>query len=216
MLRDLATEHRVAGQRNRTSCMPSSQIGHAQADKLDLKQFVTLIRVFTRVLPMPAKIARKRRDMPAEAAGSSRQLNLGWLGGTIGFNLRVAQEASVQTYLRSVADAGTLAWRFAMLEFIDLNPGLTQAALAKAIMRDTSSLTPALDDLCKRGLVTRIRPDHDRRSYELRITPRGRVAIGELKTKVQAHERDLDRLFTREQRSQLIEMLRQIARSLDD
>ena len=162
---------------------------------------------------MPAKSARKRRDTPEAASG---ELDLGWLGGTIGFNLRVAQEASVRAYLRSLADTGTLAWRFAMLELIDLNPGLTQAALAKAVMRDTSSLTPALDDLCDRGLVTRVRPDHDRRSYELRITPRGKAAMDALKTKVQAHERDLDRLFTREQRTQLIAMLRHIARALDD
>jgi hypothetical protein len=36
----------------------------------------------------------------------------------------------------------------------------------------------------------------------------------ELKAKVQAHERELDRLFTRDQRSTLIGMLRQIASDL--
>lgn len=167
---------------------------------------------------MPAKITRKRRETPKETASPPNQVELGWLGGTIGFNLRIAQEASVRAYLRSVADTGTLAWRFAILSLIDLNPGLTQAALAKAVVRDTSSLTSVLDDLCNRGLVTRVRPDHDRRSYELRITSRGREAMDELKAKVQAHERELDRFFTREQRSQLIGMLKQIASglSLDD
>lgn len=165
---------------------------------------------------MQAKISRKRRSAAKERTARTVDIDLGWLGGAIGFNLRIAQEASVRAYLRSVADTGTLAWRFAMLAFIDLNPGLTQAALAHAVMRDTSSLTSVLDDLCDRKLVTRIRPDHDRRSYALRITPLGVKAMEELKTKVQAHERELDRLFTKEQRSALIEMLKRIASGLSD
>jgi DNA-binding MarR family transcriptional regulator len=167
---------------------------------------------------MPPRTSRKRRDIPQETTSQASQLELGWLGSTIGFNLRIAQEASVRAYLRSVADTGTPAWRFAILAMLDQNPGLTQAALAKAVMRDTSSLTAVLDDLYNRGLVTRIRPEHDRRSYELRITPRGREAMQELKARVQAHERELDRFFTREQRSLLIGMLKQIASglSLDD
>jgi DNA-binding MarR family transcriptional regulator len=163
---------------------------------------------------MPAKVQRKRRPAAKEAASPASQIELGWLGGTIGFNLRIAQEASVRAYLRSVADTGTLPWRFAILALIDQNPGLTQVALARAVRRDTSSLTSALDDLCNQGLVTRIRPEHDRRSYALRITPLGTRAMDDLKAKVRAHERELDRLFTRDQRAQLIEMLRQIASNL--
>lgn len=163
---------------------------------------------------MQAKIPRKRRKASKEPSSQNGTIELGWLGGAIGFNLRVAQEASVRAYLRSVADTGTLAWRFAILAFIDLNPGLTQAALARAVMRDTSSLTSVLDDLCDRRLVTRIRPNHDRRSYALRITPLGIKAMEGLKAKVQAHERELDRLFTKEQRSALIEMLKQITSGL--
>jgi DNA-binding MarR family transcriptional regulator len=159
------------------------------------------------------KPVRKRRSAPSQPNQVSN-IELGWLGGTVGFNLRIAQEASVRAYLRSVTDSGALAWRFAILAFIDLNPGLTQAALARAIMRDTSSMTAILDDLCNRELITRVRPDHDRRSYALRITPRGVKAMEELRANVQAHERELDRLFTREQRTMLIAMLKQISSGL--
>lgn len=160
---------------------------------------------------MPARSSKKRTRSGVEGAP---QINLDWLGGTIGFNLRIAQEASVRAYLRSVADSGTLQWRFAILALINENPGLTQAALGKAIKRDTSSLTPALDDLCNRGLVTRIRPEHDRRSYELRLTARGKTTMQQLRVKVQAHEEELDRLITKDQRARLIETLRQIATGL--
>ncbi|HEV2572063.1 MAG TPA: MarR family transcriptional regulator [Beijerinckiaceae bacterium] len=160
---------------------------------------------------MPIKTTKKR--MPA-AAETPSQTHLGWLGGTIGFNLRIAQEASVRTYLRSVADTGTLQWRFAILALIHENPGMTQAALGKAIKRDTSSLTPALDDLCERGLVTRVRRENDRRSYELRLTARGRTTMEQMKVKVQAHEEELDQLITKDQRARLIAILRQITTGL--
>lgn len=160
---------------------------------------------------MAAKTSKKRS---APGKNNSKQINLGWLGDTIGFNLRVAQEASVRTYLRSVTDIGTLQWRFAILALIHDNPGLTQAALGRAIKRDTSSLTPALDDLCSRGLVTRIRPDHDRRSYELRLTPRGKTTMEQLSVKVRAHEAELDQLISKEQRARLIQILRQITAGL--
>jgi DNA-binding MarR family transcriptional regulator len=151
-----------------------------------------------------------KRRARVEAAPSPH-ISLGWLGETIGFNLRIAQEASVRTYLRTVADSGTLQWRFAILALISENPGITQGALGRAIMRDTSSLTPALDDLCHRGLVTRIRPEHDRRSYELRLTSSGKTTMQQLKAQVQAHEEELDRLISKDQRARLIQTLRQLA-----
>jgi len=165
---------------------------------------------------MQVKTPRQRRKAAKDAAHRSGPMELGWLGNTIGFNLRIAQEASVRAYLRSVADTETMTWRFGILALIDLNPGLTQAALARAVMRDTSSLTSVLDDLCNRELVTRVRPDYDRRSYALRITPQGVKAMEKLKAGVQAHERELDRFFTHEQRGQLVDMLRQIAHGLSD
>jgi DNA-binding MarR family transcriptional regulator len=170
--------------------------------------------MFLPILRNPAMALKTSKKRSASGADDSKKINLGWLGDTIGFNLRVAQEASVRTYLRSVADSGTLQWRFAILALIHENPGMTQAALGRAIKRDTSSLTPALDDLCSRGLVTRIRPEHDRRSYELRLTARGKTAMEQLRAKVRAHEAELDQLISKEQRVRLIQILRQITAGL--
>jgi DNA-binding MarR family transcriptional regulator len=163
---------------------------------------------------MRVKPVRKPQKVLKDAATPTEDIYLGWLGGVIGFNLRIAHEASVRAYLQSLPSTGPLAWRFAILSLIDLNPGLTQTALARAVMRDSSTLTAVLDDLCNRGLITRTRPDHDRRSYELRITATGIKFMKQLKLKVEAHEGELDRLFTREQRAILIKMLKQITSGL--
>jgi DNA-binding MarR family transcriptional regulator len=163
---------------------------------------------------MQVKPLRKSQKISKDAAIQTEGIELGWLEGLIGFNLRIAHEASVRAYLQSLPSTGPLAWRFAILALIDLNPGLTQTALARAVMRDSSTLTAVLDDLCNRGFITRTRPDHDRRSYELRITPAGIKFMKQLKSKVEAHEGELDRLFTKEQRALLIRMLKQIVSGL--
>ena len=163
---------------------------------------------------MRVKPLRKPQKVSKDTAIQTEDIDLGWLGGVIGFNLRIAHEASVRAYLQSVPSTSPLAWRFAILALIDLNPGLTQTALARAVMRDSSTLTAVLDDLCNRGFITRTRPDHDRRSYQLRITAVGIKFMKQLKLKVEAHEGELDSLFTREQRALLIKMLKQIALGL--
>ncbi|HTL65652.1 MAG TPA: MarR family transcriptional regulator [Pseudolabrys sp.] len=163
---------------------------------------------------MRVKRLRKPQKVSKDLTIQTEDIDLGWLEGLIGFNLRIAHEASVRAYLQSIPSTGPLAWRFAILALIDLNPGLTQTALARAVMRDSSTLTAVLDDLCNRGLITRTRPDHDRRSYELRITAAGIKSMEKLKSKVEAHERELDRLFTREQRASLVRMLKQIVSGL--
>ena len=162
---------------------------------------------------MRARTTRKRAaDAPASDIGN--EINLGFFEDAVGFYLRTAHEAAFRAFLKRVADSNTPPWRFAILALIDANPGLTQVALARATRRDPSSLTPALDDLCDRGLVTRIRPVHNRRSYALRLTPLGKKALQQLKTSAATHERELDRLVGQEQRAQFIETLKRIAAGL--
>lgn len=164
---------------------------------------------------MRATRVRRRAAEPAEATNQTTSaLSLGWLGQTVGFNLRIAHEASVRAYLKSVSDLSAPSWQFAILALIDENPGLTQVSLARAIMRESSSLTPALDDLCNRRLVSRVRSPRDRRSYALRLTARGKEVMAELKVSVEAHEKELDRLVTAGQRASFVEILKRIAAGL--
>lgn len=146
-----------------------------------------------------------------EAAAQNDATDLGWLGELIGFKLRVAHEASARLFSHSTSSN---APHFAILWLIKLNPGLTQIALARAVSRDSSSMTALLDDLCNRGFIKRERSPDDRRSYALLITKAGNKALEDLKLKVDVHERDLDALFTLQEKAQLIEMLDRIATGL--
>jgi len=149
-----------------------------------------------------------------EAAAGGTELRLGRLEHYLGFNLRLAQEASFQAFARRTGFADLRPARFAILALIDANPGVSQTALSAAAGRDKSTLTPALADLERRGLIRRERAAHDRRSYALRLTDDGRAVLRELARHAAAHDRLLDRLVGLENKAAFLAALRRIAMGL--
>ena len=101
-------------------------------------------------------------------------VDYGPLAEWLGFHLRMAQIASFQAFAREVGEVDLPPGRFALLTLIGRNPGISQTMLSRAAGRDKSTLTPALRDLSKRGLIACERLDKDRRSYHLSLTPAGR------------------------------------------
>ncbi|MDJ1157050.1 MarR family transcriptional regulator [Chelatococcus sp. SYSU_G07232] len=147
-----------------------------------------------------------------EPAGEA--VRLGPLADYIGYHLRLAQEASFRAFAQRVGDEDLKPQRFAMLTLIRENPGLTQAALGRASGRDKSTVTPALDDLERRGLITRERTARDRRSYAVRLTPEGEAVLAELTRHAAAHDRALDEIVGRENKAEFLNLLRRIAAAL--
>src|SRR6266542_4299926 len=143
---------------------------------------------------MARRSVQRLKAVPQPESPPPREIDLGWLGGTVGLHLRLAQEVAFQAFARRASGADGSPWRFAVLFLIDANPGLTQGDLAAAIRRNTSSLTPVLDDLCRQGYVSRQRLESDRRAYALKLTPKGNAARIKLLASAIEHERELDRL----------------------
>jgi DNA-binding MarR family transcriptional regulator len=115
-------------------------------------------------------------DVTPRAAADDK-LDFGPFDDWIGFRLRMAQIASFQSFARHAQSVGLSPGRFAALSLIDRNPGISQTALARAIGSDKSTLTPVLDNLVKRGLISRVRTRSDRRLYELSLTDAGRKVM---------------------------------------
>jgi DNA-binding MarR family transcriptional regulator len=147
-----------------------------------------------------------------EPAGET--VRLGPLSDLVGFHLRVAQEASFRAFAARVGDPNLKPRRFAILTLIRENPGLTQTALGRASGRDKSTLTPALDDLVKRGLVRRERMVGDRRSYTLHLTEVGEALLAELTARAAEHDAELDRIVGADEKAAFIRTLRRIAMAL--
>jgi DNA-binding MarR family transcriptional regulator len=163
---------------------------------------------------MASRRPRSRKAAPQPEPPAGRDIDLGWLGGTVGFYLRTAQEAAFHAFARKANGADAKPWRFAVLALIDANPGLTQRDLAAALRRNTSSLTPVLDELCREDHVVRERLESDRRAYTLRLTPAGKALMLKLLASAVDHEREIDRLVGRTRRADFIRALKHIIAGL--
>jgi DNA-binding MarR family transcriptional regulator len=146
------------------------------------------------------------------SASDAAGLTYGPLVDWLGFNLRMAQEATFLAFARqSRSVAGTRPGRFAMLTLIHANPGISQTALSRAAGRDKSTLTPVLNDLVRRGWIRRQRNREDRRTYLLSLTPAGKIKLQALTACARRHERNLDRIVGGEDRARFLAVLRRIA-----
>jgi DNA-binding MarR family transcriptional regulator len=152
---------------------------------------------------------------PAEEAKATEgKVRLGKLESYLGFNLRLAQEASFQAFWRRTGESDLRPGRFAILVLIGENPGISQTALGAAAGRDKSTLTPALTDLERRGLIHRSRAAHDRRSYALSLTEEGWAVLRKLSVHAAAHDRQLDELVGPENKDAFMAILRRITTGL--
>ena len=83
----------------------------------------------------------------------------------------------------------------------------TAGDLAHNICHDAGSLTRLIDQMVKRGLVTRTRSETDRRVVTLSLTPRGRSLVEGLAPKVMNFWNELLSGFTHEEIDTLINLL---------
>lgn len=161
---------------------------------------------------MPAsKTPVRRKKKNGEAAAD---VDFGPLAGWVGFNLRMAQEATFQAFSHRSQEIGESPGRFATLTLISRNPGISQTELSYANGRDKSSLTPVVEDLVRRGLVERKRMDHDRRAYRLSLTVDGKKMLALMTRCAREHERVLDGIIGARDRKRFIDVLKRLAAAL--
>ena len=164
--------------------------------------------------PLADRKSVAAKESPPDARGALEGINYGPLAGWVGFHLRMAQTASFQAFARQAQDIDLRPGRFAILTLIGNNPGIGQTALSRANARDKSTLTPALDDLVRRGLVSRNRTRRDRRAYRLTLTPAGEELLRKLTECAKRHEDNLDRVIGAGERARFLRILRRIATEL--
>jgi len=155
--------------------------------------------------------ARERNGTGAFVDG----IDYGPLAEWVGFHLRMAQIASFQAFAREVGEVDLPPGRFALLTLIGRNPGISQTVLSRAAGKDKSTLTPALRDLKRRGLIDRQRLARDRRSYHLTLTPAGQATLRRLTECAARHERNLDRIIGPRDQPRLLRILRKVMSDLD-
>jgi len=98
-----------------------------------------------------------------------------------------------------------------ILRKIAADPGISQQALAEHLGVVPSRMVALLDALEQRGMVDRASSPDDRRSYALRLTPRGDQTLKEIGRIAGEHERDLCAALDEKERATLVELLRRVA-----
>jgi DNA-binding MarR family transcriptional regulator len=151
--------------------------------------------------------SRSRRGRKREPVTG---VDYGPLAGWLGFHLRLAQIASFQAFANEAQEIDLSPGRFALLMLIGRNPGISQTTLSRAHGSDKSTLTPALSDLKRRGLITRGRLKSDRRSYQLALTPVGHQLLARLTVCATRHDRHLDRIIGSRDRARFLQLLRKL------
>ncbi len=129
----------------------------------------------TRKPATPLSRARKTATQDARA-----DVDYGPLTQWLGFHLRMAQAASFQAFARQTQEFDVRPGRFALLVLIGRNPGIRQTALSRAVGLDKSTLTPALADLKRRGLIERQRDARDKRAAHVYLTRAGERVLDEM------------------------------------
>lgn len=157
---------------------------------------------------------------PVSKGAKIRKLDRGPLPSLYGYNLRIAQVAVFDNFVKVVGSAlagrmgGLTPGRFSLLVLLRANPGINQTDLSRGVGVDKSTLTPALDQLEKKGLILRQRTAADRRTYSLSLSPTGEQLLDELMDKVSQHEKNIVAGLTVSERATLNRLLKKMARSL--
>lgn len=169
--------------------------------------------------PSPRETSQRagKRTAPRSGLAVARSeraaVDLGPLDNYIAFHLRLAQDIALRAFVKRSGKADFSPGWFAVLMTIRLNPGISQSALARAIGRDKSTVSPLIRQLHAASLVVRRPSIADRRSVALALTKRGESELETLLRHVEAHDRRLDEIVG-EDKPKLIALLRKIAHAL--
>jgi DNA-binding MarR family transcriptional regulator len=132
----------------------------------------------------------------------------------IAYHLRIAQEASFQAIRQGAEGSGLQPGWYTVLTILQANPGLTPSELSLHCGRDRSTLTGTLQQLARRGLISRRRNRADQRSYAVRLTAKGATMLEQLRQHSMQHDARLDAIIGKQDKPKLIAMLQRIVTGL--
>jgi DNA-binding MarR family transcriptional regulator len=138
------------------------------------------------------------------------------LGGPshrVGFLLSQVGALAAARFAERLADLDLQPGDVGILRLIAVDPGLSQQALARKLGVVPSRVVALIDDLQKKGLVTRERSPKDRRNHELHLTDGGKGVMAQMREIGAAHEDDVVHALTTSERRTLGELLAKIAES---
>ncbi len=132
------------------------------------------------------------KDVPVEVQVEphveTRELDYGPLGDRLGYVLRRAQIAVFEDFIATCCAYDIRPGQYSILTVIERNPGLSQTQVAGALGIKKPNFVAMVDAFEARGLVRRVAPPNDRRSYALFLTSAGKALMRKLHKAAAQHE----------------------------
>lgn len=141
---------------------------------------------------------------------TSTAVDLGPLGGFIGYRLRRAQLSVFAGFEQALREIGLSPGQLSVLVVISRNPGLTQSDVCAALGIQRANFTPLLHEFESMGLAMRQVLPADRRSNALRLTPLGRDVVVRALTLHERLEKRITDCLGESGRARLVELLRKL------
>ena len=142
-----------------------------------------------KTMPLRQATVASRTKIRKAGGRSARKIELGALEGHVAFYLRRAQESSGHALSMRTVGVSAFPIYFTLLSLIDSNPGMSLTMLARATLRDITSVTAAVEILVHRRLVIRERLESDRRTYAVTLTAAGKRLLRKLMKEADERER---------------------------
>lgn len=135
----------------------------------------------------------------------------GLLESLLGYHLRRAEVFAFQSFgATGPGHEGISPGQLGVLLMVQANPGINQTGAGRALGIDRSTLVSIIDALEVRELVERTPSPTDRRSHALLVTAKGDAFLTRIRPRLDAHEDELVRHLSTEERATLIDLLRRI------
>src|SRR5271168_1341865 len=107
----------------------------------------------------------------------SPEINLGNLGNSIGYALRLASFFATQQFHEVMRPLLLRPAQFSTLVLVAANPGVTQRELCETLGIEKANFVGLLDILERRNLVERRAEARDRRRYAIHLTEEGEALV---------------------------------------
>jgi DNA-binding MarR family transcriptional regulator len=129
-----------------------------------------------------------------------------------GHLIRRLHQQSTQLFVQRTQDAGfdLTPVQYAALEAIHDNPGIDQARVAEMIGYDRATIGGVIERLEKKGWISRVVSEQDRRARELSLTPQGKKIRTALEHIVTDLQKDILQPLKSEDQALFIELARQV------
>lgn len=118
-----------------------------------------------------------------------------------------AQRLGTRQLSENLRPAGLTPAQAEILSILGTHPGITLAELGGFIVCENGSPSRAVDLLVRRGLISRVQSEHDRRYVELDLTSAGAALLPQVHQAFSAVDDDVAQALPAQQRETLIQIL---------